>query len=168
MKWLKAGIVGAIGALIMYICMELLIAAGVSPINILPSSAFLKSVGGAAGVLGTAVHFLYGMFWSAGLVVIFEYQVGALKGVKLSVFLWLVMMAIFSPMSGWGFFGLGGRGHELAQGDPLFIGSSVQYVVITLALHVVYGAIIGWLNARLIPFGRPVTESVHPLSPESR
>jgi hypothetical protein len=62
------------------------------------------------------------------------------------------MMVVYSPLIGWGLFGFGGAGHQLAPSDPLYLGSPVKYVMATLVLHLIYGSIIGWLNPAWIRF----------------
>lgn len=56
------------------------------------------------------------------------------------------MMIVYSPIVGWGFFGFGGVGSTLPPDDPLYLAPGPQYLVATLVLHLIYGAIIGWLN----------------------
>lgn len=42
--------------------------------------------------------------------------------------------------------GVGGPGHTSVASDPLYLGSTVKYIVATLLLHLIYRAIIGGLN----------------------
>jgi len=55
---------------------------------------------------------------------------------------------------GWGFFGLGGQGPSLAPGNPLHLGSPVKFLAMTLVLHIVSGALNGWLIGRGLASGR--------------
>jgi len=54
---------------------------------------------------------------------------------------WLLFMLIYAPAMGWGFFGLGGPAQSMAAQAPLHLGSPVKFLVMTLVLHIVYGAI---------------------------
>ncbi len=65
------------------------------------------------------------------------------------------MMLVYSPIIGWGVFGFGGVGLRLPADDPLYLGSSVNYLGITLGLHLIYGTIIGTLNPAWIDFETP-------------
>jgi hypothetical protein len=62
----------------------------------------------------------------------------------LSIILWLIMMVIYSPIIGWGFFGFADTS-DLAQ--KLQLEHGPKYLVMTLVLHLLYGLVIGWLNA---------------------
>lgn len=147
MKWLKAAIVGALGSLVMFIILMITIEViGVAPINQPPSAAFLQVLGLIVLPLPLIVHFLYGMFWSIILVALSKTNGTIMQGLGLSILLWLGLMVIFSPIIGWGFFGFGGDNHTLEPDDPLYIGNSIKFVVMTLVVHLIYGLIIGWLN----------------------
>lgn len=152
MKWIKAAIVGALGALIMFVLMMLGINNGFAPFNVPPSAAFLTRLGLNIGPLALIGHFVYGMFWSIVLVVAFGRSTNWLKGIGLALALWLFMMLVYSPIIGWGVFGFGGPGHQLAPDNPLFLGAPIKYVVATLVLHLIYGGTIGWLNPVWINF----------------
>lgn len=146
MKWIKSGAIGALAALVMFLGITLIIKTGVAPFNLPPSAAFLMKIGLPAQPLGLVVHFVYGMFWSVVLITLFKGETDVRKGIGLALVLWLVMMVVFSPIIGWGFFGFGGAGHQLSPDDPLYLGMAIKYLIGTLILHLVYGAIIGWLN----------------------
>jgi len=153
MKWVKAALIGALGSLIMFILMMIGIhGTGIAPFNQPPSAAFLQVLGLKVGPLPLVLHFLYGMFWSIILVALFQEKANVVKGIGLALVLWLIMMVVYSPILGWGFFGIGGSGHQLDVSDPLYIGSGVKYIVATLVLHLIYGGIIGWLNPVWIHF----------------
>lgn len=77
------------------------------------------------------------------------------KGLGLAAALWLVMMAAYSPLIGWGVFGFGGAGHQLSPTDPLYLGSPVKYAVGTFVLHLIYGGLIGGLNPAWISIEAP-------------
>jgi len=156
MKWIKAAVVGALGSLIMFLFIMFGIhGAGVAPFNLPPSAAFLEKIGLNAGPLPALVHFGYGAFGSIVLVALYDRDVSIGKGLGLATGLWLLMMIVYSPIIGWGFFGFGGAGHGLSTDDPLYLGSPVKYVVATLVLHLIYGSIIGGLNPAWIGFEDP-------------
>lgn len=152
MKWLKAGLIGALGSLLMFILIQLGIGSDIAPFDVAPSAAFLEAIGFNVGPLPLIVHFGQGIFWSIVLVAVFGRGVDLVKGLGLAVILWLVMMVVYSPMIGWGFFGFG------ASETVASLGSPIKYVVATLVLHLVYGATIGWLNPVWITFERDETE----------
>jgi len=153
MKWFKAGVIGAIGSLIMFVLMMVAIhGAGVAPFNLAPSAAFMKTLGLPAKPLALIAHFGYGIVWSIVFVALFEHRLTIARGLGLAGVLWLGMMVIYSPIIGWGVFGFG----DTATGE-LALGNPVKYVVATAVLHAIYGLTIGWGNARWL--GRPAGEA---------
>ena len=153
MKWIKSATVGALGSLVMFaLIMFGIHGASIAPFNLPPSAAFLEMLGLNVGPLPLLVHFGYGATWSLVLVGLYERNASVGKGLGLATALWLVMMVAYSPLIGWGVFGVGGTGHELAPTAPLYLGSPVKYVVATLVLHLIYGSIIGGLNPAWISF----------------
>lgn len=162
MRYLKSGSAGILAALIMFAVMYLGIhVTGVAPFQVPPSQAFLISVLGLtqdlAGPLGLLAHFGYGAFWSIVLLALFWDRTSIGKGIGLSIGLWLIMMLVMSPMIGWGYFGFGAK--EMSR-DVLALGSSTKYVLITLILHLIYGAVIGWANSRWMTFGQDVAAEI--------
>lgn len=153
MKWIKAAVVGIVAALVMFIFIFGAIQSGMAPFNIPPSAAMLTKLAMNVGPLALLVHFGYGAFWSIVLVYWFQVTTSAAKGIYLALGLWLLMMIVYSPIIGWGFFGFGGAGATLPPDDPLYLAPGPQYLVATLVLHLIYGAIIGWLNPLWIRFG---------------
>jgi hypothetical protein len=144
MKWLKAAFVGALGSLIMFALLFVGIhVSGFAPFNVPPSAAFLETLGLNVGPLPLLVHFGYGATWSVVLVALYDREVTTGRGVGMAMALWLFMMAVYSPIIGWGFFGFGGPNHALTPDAALYLGSGVKYVVATLLLHLIYGAVIG-------------------------
>ncbi|MFB6355854.1 MAG: hypothetical protein ABEJ65_04995 [bacterium] len=153
MKWAKAAGVGLIAALVMFIIMFVGIeVTGIAPFNMPPSQAFLQSMGIPPKPLGLIAHFGYGAFFSVVLVWIFRNDTTLGKGTGLSIVLWLGMMLGHSPLIGWGVFGM--NAGNTASGVPV-LESMPKYIVITLVLHLVYGAIIGGLNPLWVKFEEP-------------
>lgn len=151
MKWFKVAVVGALGSLLMFLLMMFGIhGAGIAPFNLPPSAAFMERLGLNAGPLPLVVHFGYGATWSLVLVAWFGADTNVWRGVLLATGLWLFMMLVYSPVIGWGVFGFGGAEYE--PGNILHLGSPVKYIVTTLILHLLYGAIIGGLNSAWLTF----------------
>ncbi len=145
MQYLKAALVGIVGSLVMFIIMMIGIhGTGIAPFNIPPSAAFLVKLGLPVQPLALLVHFGYGAFWSIILIVATGNQPTIGKGLMLSIILWLIMMVIYSPIIGWGFFGFADTS-DLAK--KLQLEQGPKYLVMTLVLHLLYGLVIGWLNA---------------------
>lgn len=160
MKWIKSAVVGLLGSLVMFLLLMLGIhGTGIAPFNLPPSAAFLEQMGLNTGPLPLLVHFGYGATWSLVLVALYGTDTTVWRGILLATGLWLFMMFVYSPLIGWGVFGVGGSGHTLSPDDPLYLGSPVKYVVATLLLHLIYGAIIGGLNPAWIRSGQ-ATHSV--------
>lgn len=153
MKWVKAATVGALGSLVMFAIMYVGIhVTGIAPFNMPPSAAFLESLDLNVGPLPLLVHFGYGASWSLWLVVYTKSNVDLKAGLTLAVGLWAFMMLVYSPIIGWGIFGFGGPGHTLPPENPLYLGSPVKYLGVTLGMHLIYGTIIGTLNPAWIDF----------------
>lgn len=161
MKWLKAATVGALGSLVMFLIMVVGIhVTGIAPFNIPPSAAFLETLGLNVGPLPLLAHFGYGATWSLVLIALYGADTDLQSGLLIAGALWLFMMFVYSPVIGWGVMGFGGPNHTLPADSPLYLGSSIKYVVITLVLHLIYGGIIGALNPAWIDFDEPERASV--------
>jgi len=157
MKWTKAVIIGFLGSLIMFLLMMLgIYGTGIAPFNVPPSAAFVIKLGLPAKPLALIVHFGYGAFWSILLVYWYRDRTDIKKGLSLALIAWVIMMVIYSPIIGWGFFGLG-NAHTLNTGNPLYLEAGPKYIVSTLMLHLIFGGIIGWLNPKWISFNTPKT-----------
>lgn len=76
------------------------------------------------------MHFMIGIVWGIAFALTSRMFPGAfwLKGMLFSVVPWLIMMIVMMPMAGAGFFGL-----DLGMAAP----------VMTLMLHLVFGAVLG-------------------------
>lgn len=120
---------------------------GMAPFNIAPSAAFLYNLGIESDGYALLLHFSYGIFWSFVLVYTFEEDVTIGKALILSLILWVFMMLVYSPLIGWGLFGLG-YAHNLPLNHPLYLDGSLPYIIITLLVHLVYGFILGSTNSR--------------------
>ena len=149
MPWMKAGAVGFLGSLIIFAVMILGVkVTGVAPFNLPPSAAFLEALGLNIGPLAIIGHFVYGIVWALILLALFGQRVDVARGLGLAGLQWLLLMVVYAPVIGWGVFGFGGPAHNLAADAPLYLGNPVKFVVLTLVLHAVYGALNGWLIPR--------------------
>ncbi|MFB6226789.1 MAG: hypothetical protein ABEH89_00500 [bacterium] len=168
MPYVKAGTAGFLAALVMFGIMYVGInVTGIAPFQVPPSAAFIIKVLGIAPAtakpLGLLAHFSYGIFWSIVLLALFWDHTSVGKGIGLAIFLWLGMMLVHSPIIGWGFFGFGGTE---ASREILQLGSGAKYVLLTLVLHLIYGAMIGWINSRWVVFGQEVAAEIRDAAEE--
>ena len=96
--------------------------------------AMLSSMMGATPVVGWVMHFVIGMVaWGVGFVTFYRYLPGSSevsKGISFGIAAWAMMMVAIMPMAGAGFFGL-----KMGMMAP----------IMTLMLHVVYGAVLGFV-----------------------
>lgn len=153
MRWMKAATVGILAALVMLILMMFGIHLGLAPFRIPPSAAMLTRLGINAGPLALLVHLGYGAFWSLALVYWFQERTDIAKGIYISLGLWLILMLVYSPIIGWGLFGMGTTA-ALPPGNVLYLQPGPKYLISTLVLHLIYGWIVGWLNSVWINFKR--------------
>ncbi len=143
----KIALAGFLASLVMFLFIYIGInVTGMAPFNVPPSYAFLYNLGIEKAGYALLLHFCYGIFWAYVLVYTFEDDVSVQKALILSVVLWLFMMFVYSPLIGWGFFGLG-YAQNLTSNHPLYLDSSIIYILITLILHLVYGWVLGYLSS---------------------
>lgn len=153
-KNFNIALAGFLASLVMFLFIYLGITiTGVAPFNIPPSAAFLYNLGIESDGYALLLHFSYGILWSYVLVYTFEEDVTILKALVLSLILWIFMMIVYSPLIGWGIFGLG-YAHNLASDHPLFLEGAISYMVVTLFVHLIYGWILGFLNNRWLGYMR--------------
>lgn len=100
--------------------------------------AMLSSMMKSAPIVGWIVHFMIGMLaWGLGFVAVSRYLPGKtdlIRGISFGVAAWAMMMLVIMPMAGAGFFGL-----KMGMMAP----------VMTLMLHVIYGAVLGYAYGKL-------------------
>jgi hypothetical protein len=96
--------------------------------------------------LGWILHVAIGSVLLGGLFANIEPRLGADShtkgGVLYGLILWLLVMLILMPAAGVGYFGF-----QLSLLAP----------IVMLALHVVYGAVLGWVYGKLSPNHNPFT-----------
>lgn len=112
--------------------------------GIMPALDLPRMIAGMMGapnapLLGWIVHFMIGVVGYGIAIVIFgNSATGAgnvMRGIAIGVVGWLIMMLMLMPMVGAGFFGLN---------------MGVMAPMMTLILHIIFGAVLGWVYGRLI------------------
>lgn len=100
--------------------------------------AMLSSMMKSAPAIGWIIHFMIGMLaWGLGFVAVYRYLPGKsdiTRGISFGVAAWAMMMLVIMPMAGAGFFG-----QKMGVMAP----------VMTLMLHVIYGAVLGYVYSKL-------------------
>ena len=100
--------------------------------------------------LGWALHIIVGSVVLGGFFSYIEPRLGAdthtKSGVLYGIVTWLIVMLVFLPAAGAGYFGF-----QLSVFAPL----------VTLGLHVLYGGVLGWVYGKLSPTHTPFTKH-HP------
>ncbi|MBE0414778.1 DUF6789 family protein [Yoonia sp.] len=98
----------------------------------------LSGMMGAPAMMGWIGHFMIGtLAWGIGFAVLYGMIPGGsavVKGIAFGIAAWLGMMVMVMPMAGVGLFGM-------AMG--------VMAPMMTLALHVIFGAVLGLVFAAL-------------------
>lgn len=106
--WKAVGI-GVLTAVLLSAIMLPAFMFGIAPMPQLPSLAFAETVLGRTLPLpvGLLFHVAYVTFWSVAYVVLFRNSLTFLNALWLGLALWVVVLAVFFPIVGWGFLGLG-------------------------------------------------------------
>ncbi len=98
----------------------------------------LSSMMNTAPAVGWIMHFMIGMIvWGLGFVAFYRFLPGSSdvsKGISFGVAAWVMMMLVVMPMAGAGLFGL-----KMGPVAP----------IMTLMLHVIYGAVLGFAYSKL-------------------
>lgn len=128
---LKSGfLAGFIATVVLSVLMVMKGVMGVMPD--LDVAAMLAGMIGAPVIVGWIAHFMIGTIaWGGGFAVLYDFIPGGnavQKGIVFGVADWLGMMILIMPMAGAGFFGLG---------------LGVMAPVMTLVLHIIFGAVLG-------------------------
>lgn len=161
MKWFKTIFIGILATFAMDVSMKGLMAiAGVMPTNIHPAAAFLYNLGIQGQTFSVLLHYCYGTLWALVFVYAFEQSFSIKKAIGLSLVLWLFMMMVYSPVIGWGFFGIG-NARLLDSIHPLYISSTIEYLMMTLSVHLVYGVTLGLLSKTIFTEKENITSQVH-------
>ena len=95
-------------------------------------------------IIGWAVHFMIGIVLYGVAIALLDARLPGRShvghGVMLGLVGWLIMMIIMMPMAGAGLFGM-----KLGIMAPMM----------TLVLHLIFGATLGWIYGRSIPSPMP-------------
>lgn len=101
--------------------------------------AMLSSMMNATPIVGWLTHFMIGMIaWGIGFTIVLNVLPGhtnLLKGINFGIAAWVLMMLVVMPMAGSGLFGLK---------------MGVMAPAITLMLHAIFGAVLGFVFGRLV------------------
>jgi|AntRauTorcE11897_2_1112592.scaffolds.fasta_scaffold00437_13 hypothetical protein len=150
MKWLKTILIGLLATFVMDLAMNFnMMVFEVAPTNIHPAAAFLYNLGIESKSLSVLLHYSYGTLWALVFVYAFEQKFSINKAVVFSTVLWLFMMIVYSPVIGWGFFGIS-NAQLLNPTHPLFLSSTTSYLYMTLSVHIMYGISLGILSMKII------------------
>lgn len=112
-------------------------------IGVMPALDLPKMIAGMMGspdtpVLGWAIHFMIGVVgYGIVMALLNEPLPGASPtwhGVVIAFVGWLIMMIVLMPMAGAGLFGMS---------------MGVMAPVMTLVLHLIFGAVLGWTYGKL-------------------
>lgn len=146
MRWTKAAVIGLVAGLVTLVGAALALQSPMAPINLPVAQALLlATVGEQSFPLAALLHLAYATLGSVIVVAIFGDRTTPAKGIGLALGFWLISMLVYSPIIGWGVFGMGGPNHELSPDAPLHIHTAGSYILLTFLLHLLYGAIVGWL-----------------------
>ena len=113
-----------------------------SMMGLMPQLDIAKMIAGMMGspdspMIGWIVHFMIGIVvYGVAIAVLGEHLPGdsaVAHGIGLGVIGWLIMMVVMMPMAGAGIFGM-------AMG--------IMAPVMTLILHLIFGAVLGWVYGR--------------------
>lgn len=143
--YVKAAIIGFFASFLMFVATAPAINFDIAPFNIPPPAAVAYMLGIGFGPIPWIMHFIYGTFWSCVFVFIWGREGSTFKGIALGFGLWLLLMVVYSPLVGWGFFGFGDA-HLLPVNHPLYLREGADFALLSLVIHLVYGGLVGWLN----------------------
>ncbi len=136
---LKAVGVGVATALILSAISVTMLRNGLSPLPKPPSLAFAETIlrTSLPPPVGLLFHVAYVTVWSVAFVALFRDRMTFLRALLLALALWIVVLVVFFPFVGWGFFGL-------AIGPKLIIGALMPHLLFAVVLwglcRVVFGA----------------------------
>lgn len=135
----KGFLAGLAATLVLSALMVMKTMMGVMPELDLPK--MIAGMMGSAGTptLGWAVHFMIGIVgYGLGMALLNERMPGnspTVHGVTMGVVGWLLMMVMLMPMAGAGLFGMN---------------MGLMAPMMTLVLHLVFGAVLGWVYGKLV------------------
>lgn len=122
----KAIGIGIAAAVLLSIIAIMGLRTGMSPLPKPLGLAFAQTLLGPVPLpVGLLFHLVYVTFWSVVYVVLFRNSLTFLNALGLGLFLWVLVLVIFFPIVGWGFFGL-------AVGPQLIVASLVPHILFAL------------------------------------
>jgi len=133
-KWIKGMLAGLVATVVLSVLMVMKGKMGLMPdVNVI---AMLAGKMGGSIAMGWAAHFMIGVI-GYGLVyalIFSELPFGnhTTRGIAMGITGWLVMMVAVMPMMGAGLFGLS-------------MPSGMMVPLATLMLHIVFGAVLGYV-----------------------
>lgn len=121
-------VAGFVATVVLSVLMMMKHAMGLMPE--LDPVGMISQMVGVPSLVGWVMHFTIGAMWGIAFAVTGRMFPGAfwLKGMLFSAVPWLIMMIVMMPLAGAGFFGL-----DLGMVAP----------IMTLMLHLVFGAVLG-------------------------
>lgn len=135
-KYVKGILAGLTATIVLSVLMVLKAMMGIMPALDLPGM-----IAGMMGVpdqriVGWVVHFMIGVVLYGLAIASFATAGNAVgRGVLIGFVGWVIMMLMLMPMVGAGFFGLN---------------MGVMAPLMTLVLHLIFGAVLGWTYQRLV------------------
>jgi hypothetical protein len=146
----KAMAAGGVATAALSVVMLLIEATGFAPQLELPRLLLNVLDAHSDYILGWIAHAAVGSVVLGGIFAHVEPRLGAdshtKSGILYGVIVWLVMMLVFMPAAGAGYFAF-----QLSIGAPL----------VMLGLQVLYGGVLGWTYGKLSPAHNPFTKH-HP------
>jgi hypothetical protein len=146
----KGIVAGGVATGVLSVVMLIIGATGFEPQLELPRLLLIVVDEPAEHALGWILHIAIGSVLLGGLFAYVEPRLHAdshtKKGILYALIAWLIMMLVFLPAAGAGYFGF-----QLSLLAPL----------VMLGLHVVYGTVLGWTYGKLSPTHSPFTHH-HP------
>lgn len=133
-KGALAGLAGTVALSALMVMKEMM---GLMPeLNVI---RMLAGMTGTSPIVGWLIHFAIGALAWGGIFAILNASIPGgnqvVKGIVLGLVAWLAMMLVVMPMAGQGLFGVA-------------IGPAAP--IMTAVLHVVFGAVMGWVYAAQI------------------
>jgi hypothetical protein len=147
---MKGMVAGGVATAVLSVVMLLISATGFEPQLELTRLLLTLLAEPSQYALGWVLHIAIGSVVLGGVFAHIEPRLGAdthtKSGVLYGVIAWLIVMLVFLPAAGAGYFGF-----QLSRLAPIVI----------LALQVLYGGVLGWTYGKLSPTHNPLTNH-HP------
>lgn len=160
MSWLKAFIAGIVGAALMAAIIGMAIETGfhVLDFSMMWGTLFGLPIGTAAWMIGFGIDLLVGGLFALLYAVVFKAFSGAglLRGGAIGIVhalitgLLIALLPLVHPLMN--------NGKMMIPG-PYFSRHGLAGVLFYFAIHIVYGATVGWLYARQVPGARQIPQN---------